>query len=95
MGLRSGDWQDFYKSGNGYREIFSQLLVPLSLVGTIIRHWKSHNSTLPLLSSGHPRKIVGRTERLLVRKVKKTPKVTLKELQRDLERFRRENSPFK
>lgn len=75
---------DLHKSGIGYRKISRQLLVSLNSVGTIIRHWKSHNTTLPLLSSGRPRKIAGRTERLLVRKVKKTPKITLNELRRDL-----------
>ena len=74
----------FTISGIEYRIIFNQLSVPISLVGTIVRHWKTHNSTLPLISSGRPRKISERAQRLLIRKVKEAPKITLNELQTDL-----------
>ena len=65
---------DLYKSGIGYRKISNQLFVPLSSVETIIRIWKTHNSTHPLMSSG-PRKISERAQRLLIRKVKGAPKI--------------------
>ena len=75
---------DLHKSGIGYRKISNQLSVPISSVGTIIRHWKTLNSTHPLMSSGRPRKISERAQRLLIRKVKEAPKITLNELQTDL-----------
>jgi transposase len=74
-----------HESGFGYRKISKQLMVPLNSVGTIIRHWKSHNSTLPLNRSGRPRKITKRASRFLTRRVSISPKVTLNELQLELE----------
>ena len=71
---------DLHKSGFGYRKISNQLSVPISSVGTMIRHWKTLNSTHP----GRPRKISDRAQRLLIRKVKEAPKITLNELQTDL-----------
>lgn len=75
---------DFRKSGIGYKKISRQLIVPLSSVITLICLGNSQNSTVPLLRSGRPRMIAGRTVGLFVRKVKKTHKVTLKEFQQNL-----------
>lgn len=72
-------------SGLGYRKISQQLGVPVNSVGTIIRHFKSQKSTLPLARSGRPRKLSERAERKIARKVCNSPRVTLGELQRDLE----------
>lgn len=74
-----------HESGLGYRKISEQLMVPVNSVGTLIRHWKSHKTTLPLARSGRRRKLTERAERIITRKVKNSPRVTLGEIQRDLE----------
>ena len=71
---------NLHKSGIGYMKISNQLSVPISLVGAIIRHWKTRNSTLPLMSFARPRKISERAQRILIKKVKEASKITLNEL---------------
>ena len=75
---------DLQKSGIVYRKISNQLYVPISSVGTTIRHWKTQNSTFLLMSSRHPRKISEPAQRLLIRKVKEASKITLNKLQTNL-----------
>ena len=74
-----------HKSGSGYRKISEQLMVSVNFVETIILHWKSHKSTLPLARSGRPQKLTERAEKIITRKVNKSPRFTLGEIQRGLE----------
>ncbi|KAG2466468.1 TCB1 transposase, partial [Polypterus senegalus] len=71
-----------HKFGEGYRNIFAALKVPMSTVASIIRKWKKFETTRNLLRAGRPSKLSDRGRRALVREVTKNPMVTLSELQR-------------
>ncbi|KAG2464594.1 TC1A transposase, partial [Polypterus senegalus] len=71
-----------HKSGEGYREIFAALKVPMSTVASIIRKWTKFKTTWTLSRAGRPSKLSDRGRRALVREVTKNPMVTLSELQR-------------
>ena len=49
---------DFFKGGKGYRSIRKKINVHPSTVGSIIRKWKKHNSTVNLSRTGAPKKIL-------------------------------------
>ncbi|KAG2466802.1 TC1A transposase, partial [Polypterus senegalus] len=71
-----------HKSGEGYRNFFAALKVPMSTVASIIHKWKKFETTRTLPRAGRPSKLSDRGRRALVRKVTKNLMVTLSELQR-------------
>ncbi len=58
------------------------LKVPKSTVASIILKWKTFGTTRTLPRAGRPAKLSYRGRRALVREVKKSPKITVAELQR-------------
>lgn len=75
---------ELHQEGLGYRKISAKLCVPISSVGTIIRKWKSRDTTLSMPRTGRPRKITERAVRTIVRTVTHTPRTTCHDLQNDL-----------
>ena len=73
-----------HKKGLGYRKISSQLNIPISTIGAIIRKWKNCGTTRDRQRTGRPQKINQTSGRRIVRKAKKNPFVTRRELQEDL-----------
>ena len=73
-----------HNEGLGYRRISSQLCLPISSVGTIVRKWKANNTTINMPRTGRPRKINERAARKLVRTVVQRPQTTREELKNDL-----------
>lgn len=76
---------ELHVEGKSYRKISAEINVPFSTVGSIIRKFKQHGTTINRPRSGAPRKINDRSRRLLLKKVKNKPMITRKELRNDLE----------
>ena len=76
---------DAHKIGEGYRLIGKRFKVHPSTVGSIIRKWKTHHTTLNLTRAGAPKKISNRALNRLTRIVSGNPHVTRKDLVNDLE----------
>lgn len=71
---------DLHKSGSGYKEIANRLNLPISTVRGIIKKFKTTGTVTNKAGRG-PRFILPpRTVRRMVREVKKSPKLTVKEL---------------
>uniref|UniRef100_A0A8C4TMW1 Transposase n=1 Tax=Erpetoichthys calabaricus TaxID=27687 RepID=A0A8C4TMW1_ERPCA len=70
------------RSGQGYKKISAALKVPKSTVASIIHKWKTFGTSRTLPRAGRLAKLSYRGRRVLVREVKKNPKITLVELQR-------------
>lgn len=75
---------ELHTEGMGYRKISAQLCLPIASVGTIIRKWKTLNTTVSAPRTGRPRKINERTARKLVRSVVQRPQTTREELKDEL-----------
>ena len=75
---------DLHNEGMGYRKISAQLCIPVASVGTIIRKYKTLNTTLIAPRTGRPRKINDRAARKLVRIVGQRSRTTREELKNDL-----------
>ena len=60
---------ELHNEGFGYRKISAALSVPISSIGTIIRKWKTHKTTLSMPRTGRPLKITERETRKIVRTV--------------------------
>jgi len=69
------------KSGLGYKKISKSLMIPQSIIKSIIFKCKEHGTTTNLPREGHPPKLTDRARRALIREAAQRPKVTLKELQ--------------
>lgn len=76
---------DAHKIGEGYRLIGKRFKVHPSTVGSIIRKWKTHHTTLNLTRAGAPKKISNRALNRITRTVSDNPHVTRKDLVNDLE----------
>ncbi|XP_041421489.1 uncharacterized protein LOC495453 isoform X10 [Xenopus laevis] len=74
-----------HTDGIGYRRISKLLNVPVSTIGAIIRKWKEHHFTLNRPRSGAPRKISDRGVKRIIGRVVQEPRITRRELQKDLE----------
>ena len=68
-------------SGEGHKKIPKSLVIPLSLVKSIIKKWKTYHTTQTQPRSGQPSKLSSRASRKLVCDVNVSPAMTLKELQ--------------
>ena len=69
---------------SGIWEISAQIEIPISTIGHPIHLFKHRQSTASLPHSGRTCKISNRTARNIARKVKKNPRLTRSELQKDL-----------
>uniref|UniRef100_A0A3B1IFP7 Transposase Tc1-like domain-containing protein n=1 Tax=Astyanax mexicanus TaxID=7994 RepID=A0A3B1IFP7_ASTMX len=76
---------DLNKSGKSLGAISKQLQVPRATVQTIIRKYKVHGTVVSLPRSGRKRKLSHAAERRLVRMVKSQPRITKKQVCKDLE----------
>lgn len=76
---------ELHGEGMSYRKISAEINVPFATIGSIIRKFKQHGTTINLARSGALRKINARGSRILLRKVKNNPMITRKELRNDLE----------
>lgn len=76
---------DLYLKGKGYRAIGKQLNLHPCTVGSIVRKWKVHDSTVNRPRLGAPRKISPRATSRIVRIVEQRPRTTRKELINDLQ----------
>ena len=72
---------ELHNEGFGYRKISAALSVPISSIGTIIRKWKTHKTTLSMPRTGRPLKITEGATRKFVRTLNQKPRTTLHELQ--------------
>ena len=70
-----------HRSGEGYQNIFAELIVRKNTVASIILKWKKFGTTKTLPRFGRPGKLSNQGRRALVREVTKNPMVTLTELQ--------------
>ena len=70
-----------YKSGLGYKKIFKSLMIPWSIIKSIIFKWKEHGTTTNLPRAGRPPKLPDQARSALIREAAPRPKVTVKELQ--------------
>ena len=72
---------ELYKSGNGYKKIATHLHLPISTVRGIIKKFKTTGTVLKKPGQGRKFILPPRTVRRMVREVKSSPKLTVKELQ--------------
>ena len=68
-------------SGEGYKKISKSLIIPLSMMKSIIKKWKMYHGTQTLPRSGRPSKLSSQASRKLVLDVTINPTMTLKDLQ--------------
>lgn len=71
---------DLYKSGNGYKKIATHLILPISKVRGIIKKFKTTGTVTNKAERGPKFILPQRTVRRMLRKVKKSPKLTVTEL---------------
>ena len=70
-----------HSSGEGYKKISKSLIIPLSMMKSIIKKWKTYHITQTLPRSGRASKLISWESRKLVRDVTVNPTITLKDLQ--------------
>src|SRR4029434_1166119 len=75
---------DLHKAGMGYKTIGKKLGEKQTSIGTIIRKWKQHQTTVNRSRSGAPCKISPRAVSVIIRKVQNNPRSTQGELVNDL-----------
>lgn len=73
-----------HKNGNGYKKIAKMLNIPRDTIGSIIRKFKSKGTVETLPGRGRKKILTATAVRYLKRKVGKNPRVTAKELKKDL-----------
>ena len=71
-----------HRYSHGNKRISAALKVPKSTAASIILKWKKFGTTRTLPRPGRPAKLSIRGRRALVREVKKSPNITMAELQR-------------
>ena len=69
-----------HRSGEDCNKISKSLIIPLSMVKSIIKKWKTYHATKTLPRSGHPSKLSSRVSKKLVWGVIVNPTMTLKDL---------------
>jgi transposase len=75
---------DKHKTGISYNKISENLHVPKSTIQSIIRKYQEFGSTANLPRAGRPRKISPRMTRKIVRTAVVNPRITRKDLQKQL-----------
>ena len=68
-------------SGEGYKKIAMSLIIPLSMVKSVIRKWKTYHTTQTQPRSGHPSKLSSRASSRLFRDITVNPTMTFKDQQ--------------
>ena len=76
---------DLHKPGNGYKKIASRLNLPVSTVRGIIKNFKASGTVINKAGRGPKSILPQRTMRRMVREVKKSPTLTVTELQQRVE----------
>ena len=72
---------DLHKSGNGYKKIATRLHLPISTVRGIVKKFKTTGTVVNKPGRGRKFMLPPRTVRRMVREIKKSPKLTVTELQ--------------
>ncbi|KAI4876339.1 hypothetical protein NFI96_002707 [Prochilodus magdalenae] len=73
-----------HKNGNGYKKIAKLLNIPRDTIGSIIRKFKLKGTVETLPGRGRKKILTATAVRYLKRNVEKNPRVTAKELKKDL-----------
>ena len=73
-----------HSQGDGYKTIAKRLNISRDTVGSIIRKYKAKGTVATLPGRGQRKKLSSTARRLLRRQIEKNPRVTAKELQKDL-----------
>ncbi|KAI4885643.1 hypothetical protein NFI96_007298 [Prochilodus magdalenae] len=73
-----------HKNGNGYKKIAKLLNIPRDTIGSIIRKFKLKGTVETLPGRGRKKILSATAVRYLKRNVEKNPRVTAKELKKDL-----------
>ena len=73
-----------HSQGDGYKTIAKRLNISRDTVGSIIRKYKAKGTVATLPGRGRRKKLSSTARRLLRRQIEKNPRVTAKELQKDL-----------
>ncbi|KAI4874753.1 hypothetical protein NFI96_028371 [Prochilodus magdalenae] len=73
-----------HKNGNGYKKIAKLLNIPRDTIGSIIRKFKFKGTVETLPGRGRKKILTATAVRYLKRNVEKNPRVTAKELKKDL-----------
>ena len=76
-----------HKNGNGYKKIAKLFNIPRDTIGSIIRKFKLKGTVETLPGRGRKKILTATAVRYLKRKVEKNPRVTAKELKKDLSEF--------
>ena len=76
---------DLHKAGKGYKSISETLDVHQSTVRQNVYKWRKFITVATLPRSGRPEKMTARAQRRTLNEVKKTPRVSAKNLQKSLE----------
>ena len=70
-----------HHSGEGYKKISKLLIIPLCMVESIIKNWKTYHTTQTPPRPGRPSKLSSRASRNLVQDVTVNPTMSLKDIQ--------------
>uniref|UniRef100_T1E4C8 Transposase n=1 Tax=Crotalus horridus TaxID=35024 RepID=T1E4C8_CROHD len=75
---------DLHEAGKGYKSISKSLDVHVSTVRQIVYKWRKFSTVTTLPRHGRPVKMTARAQRRMLLEVKKNPRVSAKDLQKDL-----------